>query len=133
MMNKVLYYMGLICDVLFLIMVCVLLPIILKSGWQGILFLVVTVIYFFIRLLTLILGKEKIEKIKGYLILIIALFFYMGIIFTRIMLVTVHTSSLYQLSMKYCQNNFFLISITMICITLNTILILSWKEKKKAV
>lgn len=128
-MNKILYYMGLISEVLFLIMVIFLLPFIIKSDWQGRMFLSVSFVFIALRLFVLLARKAVVQKNVIYNILIVALTCYLGIIFTRVMLIQLHPSVLYELSIEYCQNNFFLISITMICIILNTIMLLFVKEE----
>ena len=129
-MNKtVLYYMSLISQILFLVMTSILVPLILKSSWQGLMFLTTVLIYIGIRLFMIVTRKKIVEKVPIYNILTIALTFYLGIIFTRIMLVELSSNVLYDLSMEYCRNNFFLISITMICVILNTIILLFLKEE----
>lgn len=131
-MNKtVLYYMSLISQILFLVMTSILVPLILKSSWQGLMFLTTVLIYIGIRLFMIVTRKKIVEKVPIYNILTIALTFYLGIIFTRIMLVELSSNVLYDLSMEYCRNNFFLISITMICVTLNTIILLFLKEENE--
>ncbi len=129
-MNKILYYMSLISEVIFLIMVCFLFPYLLQTGFAGILFLGTVIIYIVIRLFMILTKKKIMEKVNFYNFLTIMLTFYLGIIFTRIMLVQFHPSALYELSMDYCRNNFFLISLTMICIILNTIILLFIKDDK---
>ena len=110
-MNKtVLYYMSLISQILFLVMTSILVPLILKSSWQGLMFLTTVLIYIGIRLFMIVTRKKIVEKVPIYNILTIALTFYLGIIFTRIMLVELSSNVLYDLSMEYCRNNFFLIS-----------------------
>lgn len=128
MMNKVLYYMSLISEILFLIMVSFLLPIIFKIGFFGILFLATVLILIGLRLFMIITRKRIVEEVKIYNILTIALTFYLGIVFTRILLVELHSSALYDLSMEYCRNNFFLLSLTMICMIFNTIILIFTKE-----
>ncbi len=131
-MNKtVLYYMSLISQILFLVMTSILVPLILKSSWQGLMFLTTVLIYIGIRLFMIVTRKKIVEKVPIYNILTIALTFYLGIIFTRIMLVELSSNVLYDLSMEYCRNNFFLISITMICVILNTIILLFLKEENE--
>jgi len=129
LMNKVLYYMSLISEVLFLIIVCLLLPLILKSEFPGLLFLVTVLIFIGLRLFMIITKNSIVQEVKIYNILTITLTFYLGIIFTRIMLVYFQSSALYELSMDYCRNNFFLLSLTMICMILNTIILIFTKEK----
>ena len=129
MTNKVLYYMGLMSEGVFLIMMFVLLPTILDTGIIGFVFLGITFVYIIMNLFSLLKKKNIIENSKSYSILNIALTFYMGIIFTRIMLVKFSPSVLYTLSMTYCRNNFFLISITILCIVLNNIMLLLIKKE----
>lgn len=129
-MNKILYYMSLISEVIFLIMVCFLFPYLFQTGFAGILFLSTVIIYIGIRLFMILTRKRILEKVNFYNFLTIMLTFYLGIIFTRIMLVQFSSNALYELSMEYCRNNFFLISLTMICIILNTIILLFIKEDK---
>ncbi len=129
-MNKTLYYMSLISEVIFLIMVCFLFPYLFQTGFAGILFLSTVIIYIGIRLFMILTRKRILEKVNFYNFLTIMLTFYLGIIFTRIMLVQFSSNVLYELSMEYCRNNFFLISLTMICIILNTIILLFIKEDK---
>ena len=121
--------MSLISEVLFLIMVCLLLPLILKSEFPGLLFLVTVLIFIGLRLFMIITKNSIVQEVKIYNILTITLTFYLGIIFTRIMLVYFQSSALYELSMDYCRNNFFLLSLTMICMILNTIILIFTKEK----
>lgn len=128
-MNKVLYYMSLISEILFLIMVSFLLPLLLQIGFVGILFLVTVLILIGLRLLMIITRKKVVQEVKIYNILTIALTFYLGIIFTRILLVKLQSSVLYELSMVYCRNNFFLLSLTMICMILNTIILVFIREE----
>lgn len=128
-MNKVLYYMSLISEILFLIMVSFLLPLLLQIGFVGILFLVTVLILIGLRLFMIITRKKVVQEVKIYNILTIALTFYLGIIFTRILLVKLQSSVLYELSMVYCRNNFFLLSLTMICMILNTIILVFIREE----
>ena len=128
-MNKVLYYMSLISEILFLIMVSLLLPLIFKIGFSGVLFLVTVLILIGLRLLMIITRKKIVQEVKIYNILTIALTFYLGIIFTRILLVELQSNLLYELSMEYCKNNFFLLSLTMICMVLNTIILIFTREE----
>lgn len=82
----------------------------------------------------MIVSKNNIAKhVKIYNILMIVLTFYLGIIFTRIMIVRFSSSILYELSMTYCKNNFFLIALTMICVILNTIILLLTENEKKSI
>lgn len=121
--------MSLISEVLFLIMTLILLPIIVKSGFSGGLFITTVIIYIGIRLFMMITKQKTLKKVAIYNILTISLTFYLGIIFTRIMVTELSPNILYELSMDYCRNNFFLISLTMICMILNTIILLFSKEK----
>ncbi len=121
--------MGLISEVLFLLMVIFLLPYILKSSWQGIFFLMMVLAFIGISLFIFLTKKSFVEKTNSYNIFTIALTFYLGIIFTRIALVKLSSSILYDVSIVYCKNNFFLLSVTMICVILNTI-VLAMTEKK---
>ena len=130
-MNKVLYYMSLISEALFLIMVLILLPFIVKSGFSGGLFITTVMIYSSIRLFMIIAKQKVLQKVTLYNILTITLTFYLGIIFTRIMVTKLNANILYELSMDYCKNNFFLIALTMICMILNTIILLFSKDARK--
>ena len=129
-MNKILYYMSVISQALFLIMVIILLPYILDSSWPGIMFLAVTIFYIGLCLIILLKARKKMQTATSYHILNIALAFYLGIIFTRILLVKLQPSVLYELNMTYCKNNFFLLSITMICVILNTFMLLIMRRKR---
>ena len=128
-MNKILYYMGLISEVLFLLMVIFLLPYILKSNWHGIIFLIMVLIFIGLSLFIFLAKRDFARQSKSYNIFSIVLTFYLGIIFTRIMLVKLSPSILYDINITYCQNNFFLISITMLCAILNTIVLGMMKTK----
>lgn len=121
--------MSLISEILFLIMVSFLLPLLLQIGFVGILFLVTVLILIGLRLFMIITRKKVVQEVKIYNILTIALTFYLGIIFTRILLVKLQSSVLYELSMVYCRNNFFLLSLTMICMILNTIILVFIREE----
>lgn len=129
-MNKILYYMGLISEVLFLLMVLFLLPYILRSSWKGIFFLIMVLIFIGISLFIFLSRRNFAKESKAYNIFTIALTFYLGIIFTRIMLVKLSSSILYAISITYCENNFFLLAITMLCVTLNTTVLVMMKHEK---
>ena len=121
-MNKILYYMGLISEVLFLLMV-------IFSNWHGIIFLIMVLIFIGLSLFIFLAKRDFARQSKSYNIFSIVLTFYLGIIFTRIMLVKLSPSILYDINITYCQNNFFLISITMLCVILNTIVLGMMKTK----
>ncbi len=121
--------MGLISEVLFLLMVIFLLPYILKSNWHGIIFLIMVLIFIGLSLFIFLAKRDFARQSKSYNIFSIVLTFYLGIIFTRIMLVKLSPSILYDINITYCQNNFFLISITMLCVILNTIVLGMMKTK----
>lgn len=132
-MNKVLYYMGLISEVLFLIMTLFLLPLILKTGFSGFFFLITVLIFILLRLFMIVSKTHIVKEEKIYSILMIVLTFYLGIIFTRILLVYFFSSSIYELSMTYCRNNFFLVALTMVCIILNTIVLCELEDDRKSI
>lgn len=132
-MNKVLYYMGLISEVLFLIMTLFLLPLILKTGFSGFFFLITVLIFILLRLFMIVSKTHIVKEEKIYSILMIVLTFYLGIIFTRILLVYFFSSSIYELSMTYCRNNFFLVALTMVCIILNTIVLCELEDDRKRI
>ena len=67
MTNKVLYYMGLMSEGVFLIMMFVLLPTILDTGIIGFVFLGITFVYIIMNLFSLLKKKNIIEILKAIL------------------------------------------------------------------
>ncbi len=133
MLAKIIYRLRLIASIVYIIFIYFLLSIIFESGWQGIIFLVLSLVFLMATLLSLLSHKEIFKKTISYNIVIIASVVYLGIItFRCLQVVNEYNSALYSLNMEYCKTNFIILSFVLIGILLNTmVLFLSDNTKQK--
>ena len=124
MIKKVIYYGRIVCFILYLLMVFFMLPYIYQSGWPGILFLVMLVLFVSSTLWSLLSNRAIFKEMVSYNLIIIALTLYFAVITARLLLdPRLQISTLYTVNIEYCQTNFIILSFVMLGIVLNTIIL----------
>lgn len=136
MIKKVIYYGRIVCFILYLLMVFFMLPYIYQSGWPGILFLVMLVLFVSSTLWSLLSNRAIFKEMVSYNLIIIALTLYFAVITARLLLdPRLQISTLYTVNIEYCQTNFIILSFVMLGIVLNTIILYLnsefFEQKKK--
>ncbi len=121
--KKILYGIRIITNILYLVLFIYMLPYIYNASWQGILFLGTTFLYIGMTLWTLLSKKKVYQETISYNLIMICVFCYFTLITVRILIDPRLESNLYVLNMEYCRNNFFLLSLILIGVILNTILL----------
>lgn len=132
-LTKIIYGLRLIASFLYVVLIYLLLNIIFESGWQGMVFLILSLAFIVVTLVTLLSHKEIFQKTISYNIVIIAAVVYLAIVVVRCLeAVHQYNSNLYILNMEYCKTNFIILSFVLIGILLNTmVLFLSDNETKQ--
>ena len=136
MIKKVIYYGRIVCFILYLLMMFFMLPYIYQSGWPGILFLVMLVLFVSSTLWSLLSNRAIFREVVSYNLIIIALTLYFAVITARLLLdPRLQISTLYTVNIEYCQTNFIILSFVMLGIVLNTIILYLnsefFEQKKK--
>ncbi len=136
MIKKVIYYGRIVCFILYLLMMFFMLPYIYQSGWPGILFLVMLVLFVSSTLWSLLSNRAIFKEMVSYNLIIIALTLYFAVITARLLLdPRLQISTLYTVNIEYCQTNFIILSFVMLGIVLNTIILYLnsefFEQKKK--
>ena len=136
MIKKVIYYGRIVCFILYLLMMFFMLPYIYQSGWPGILFLVMLVLFVSSTLWSLLSNRAIFKEMVSYNLIIIALTLYFAVITARLLLdPRLQISTLYTVNIEYCQTNFIILSFVMLGIGLNTIILYLnsefFEQKKK--
>ena len=113
-----------------------MLPYIYQSGWPGILFLVMLVLFVSSTLWSLLSNRAIFKEMVSYNLIIIALTLYFAVITARLLLdPRLQISTLYTVNIEYCQTNFIILSFVMLGIVLNTIILYLnsefFEQKKK--
>lgn len=129
--KKILYGIRIVSNILFLILLILMLPYIYQSSWQGVLFFSVVLIYIGILLWTLLTKKKSYQETMSYNLIMICIFFYFALVTFRILCDVRIQSDLYMINIDYCKNNFFLMSLIIIGMILNTILLSIAEEEPK--
>lgn len=129
--KKILYGIRIVSNILFLILLILMLPYIYQSSWQGVLFFSVVLIYIGILLWTLLTKKKIYQETMSYNLIMICIFFYFALVTFRILCDVRIQSDLYMINIDYCKNNFFLMSLIIIGMILNTILLSIAEEEPK--
>ena len=132
-LTKIIYGLRLIASFLYVVLIYLLLNIIFESGWQGMVFLILSLAFIVVTLVTLLSHKEIFQKTISYNIVIIAAVVYLAIVVVRCFeAVHQYNSNLYILNMEYCKTNFIILSFVLIGILLNTmVLFLSDNETQQ--
>ena len=106
-LTKIIYGLRLIASFLYVVLIYLLLNIIFESGWQGMVFLILSLAFIVVTLVTLLSHKEIFQKTISYNIVIIAAVVYLAIVVVRCLeAVHQYNSNLYILNMEYCKTNF---------------------------
>ncbi len=123
-LTKIIYGLRLIASFLYVVLIYLLLNIIFESGWQGMVFLILSLAFIVVTLVTLLSHKEIFQKTISYNIVIIAAVVYLAIVVVRCLeAVHQYNSNLYILNMEYCKTNFIILSFVLIGILLNTMVL----------
>ena len=123
-LTKIIYGLRLIASFLYVVLIYLLLNIIFESGWQGMVFLILSLAFIVVTLVTLLSNKEIFQKTISYNIVIIAAVVYLAIVVVRCLeAVHQYNSNLYILNMEYCKTNFIILSFVLIGILLNTMVL----------
>ena len=132
-LTKIIYGLRLIASFLYVVLIYLLLNIIFESGWQGMVFLILSLAFIVVTLVTLLPHKEIFQKTISYNIVIIAAVVYLAIVVVRCLeAVHQYNGNLYILNMEYCKTNFIILSFVLIGILLNTmVLFLSDNETQQ--
>ena len=121
--KKVLYYIGQICILVILLFTIELLPLILKSSWQGVLLITTLTIFLMVRLYFYLPGNQQLTKMPIYNILIIIITLYFLIIYFRIFIaIDFKRYLLNEISIEYCKTNFLILSCSLSGVVINSIL-----------
>ncbi len=121
--QKGLYYTGQICVLIILFLVIQLLPLIFKSSWQGIIFIVTLTIFLMVRLYFYLPENRGLTKMAMYNVLILVITLYFFIIYYRIFdAIDFKRYLLSEVSIEYCKTNFIILSCALFGVIGNSIL-----------
>ena len=121
--KKVLYYIGQICILIILWLIIELLPLVLKSSWQGVLLITALTIFLMVRLYFYLPGNQQLTKMPIYNILIIIITLYFLIIYFRIFIaIDFKRYLLNDISIEYCKTNFLILSCSLFGVVINSVL-----------
>ena len=132
-LKTVLYASRITSNIFYLILFIWMLPYIYDASWQGLLFIGTTIIYVGLTLWTLLKKKPIFKETISYNLIMVAVFFYFLLVTLRVLFDPRLQSTLYTLNMEYCRNNFFLLSIILIGMSLNTVLLALIESDKEEV
>lgn len=127
MIKKIVFYISIISFVLLAILVFEMLPFIYESGFCGILFLIFIIITFICELFMLIFNKRLIKKSFLNNIFIIIAVMYVSFLYYNIYS---SSNNLYDASINYLKNNYFVLSMLFLFIILDMIINLVYDKKK---
>lgn len=105
MIKKIIYDISIISLVILTFITSQMLPIIYKTSFQGLIYLISVVGLLIFEITELIVSKKNIKKTYSYNILIISITIYLGIIYC-----TIYNNNALN-SVKYYKDNFLIISI----------------------
>ena len=119
-MKKITYYLRIILFILYLITIFLLIDNLYKSNFFSITYFTLNLIYSFIAILSILSKKKIFKEIISYNILNIGIYLYTIMLYY----ITYSNSKLDILSTEiYFRNNFILISILLIGITIYTLIL----------
>ena len=125
----ILYWIRIFLTIVYIGLLFFLLSNILNAGWQGNLFLMLSICFVGITLFSLIKKNQSIKTNKVYNLLSIGTICYAFLIYVRLCLDDrVKLTMIYQLDMTYFKNNYLFLSLILLGIISYTILFL-WEEK----
>ena len=127
MIKKIVFYISMISFVLLTILVFEMLPFIYESGVCGILFLIFIIITFICELFMLIFNKRLIKKS-----FLNNMFIIIAVMYVSFLYYNIYSSSnnLYDASINYLKNNYFVLSMLFLFIILDMIINLVYDKKK---
>ena len=127
----VIYDVRLFAMILFLVLLLLLLPNILRSGWQGLLFLGLSILLVGISLSMLLLKNKFSVNRFSYNLLYIGMVGYLVLIVCRLFLdARVKMTMIYELDMTYFQTNYLILSFILVGIILYSVLLVLEERRK---
>lgn len=128
MIKNIIYAISIISLCFITYLFVQMLPIIVQSGWQGIIFFFSTILLLITELIIL-LDKNQVKEFYSYNIFIILLAMYLSLIYYKIYSINPTSISLYyNIDIKFCQRNYLIITIAFIMTICHVYLLR--KEKK---
>ena len=119
MIKKMIYIISIISIVLLTFLLLEMLPFIFESGFSGISLFILFMIILILELYLLIFDHKLLKKSWTYNMLIILVTMYVSFIYYKIYTVTELTSSLYEINIRYCRDNFTILSVMFLFILSN--------------
>lgn len=128
--KSILYKVRIFSTIVFLVLLLFLVPNILNSGWQGLLFLILSLILIGVSLYTMLLKNNLMIDQIPYNLLYIGMVSYLFLISYRLLFDSrVKLTMIYEIDMTYFKVNYLILSFIIIGIILYTILF-TLEEKK---
>lgn len=122
--TRVIYYLRIVSNILFMVMPILLIPNIVNSGIEGIIFVIFYFLFVVINLYTILSQKKKYKENICYNILNICLFGYTFFLISRIYLdKSLLLDSIYEANLAYFKNNYLILSTLILGIIFNAIII----------
>lgn len=119
------FLLRILSTFLSLIFVILLLPNILKAGWQGSLFLLVFTSFVGLTLWMMLSKNEKVCKSLSFNGLYVASVLYLGLIFSKLFFdQRVKLTMIYEINMHYFENNYLVLSVILLGIIIHGIALL---------
>lgn len=131
MIKKIIYSISLISLVFLTFLTVEMLPLIFRSNWQGIMYLVSVVLILIFELYMLFNNKKALKKCLSYNTFIILVTMYVSIVYYKIFSNTVNSLFLYDIDISYCKDNYLYLSFALCLIIFNLILLVFDTKKKE--
>lgn len=131
MIKKIIYSISLISLVFLTFLTVEMLPLIFKSNWQGIMYLVSVILILIFELYMLFNNKKALKKCLSYNTFIILVTMYVSIVYYKIFSNTVNSLFLYDIDISYCKDNYLYLSFVLCLIIFNLILLVFDTKKKE--
>ncbi len=125
------YGIRLFAMILFLVLLLLLLPNILRANWQGFVFLGLSIVLVGISLGMLVLKNKVANSSFSYNLLYIGMVGYLFLIVCRLFFdVRVKMTMIYELDMTYFKTNYLILSFILIGIILYSVLLIVEERRK---
>lgn len=128
MIKRIIYALSILCLVLITIITKNMLPLIFRTKYPGIIFLIFTIILFVCELYALLKYKKALKKNVSYNLFVVLTTMYMAIVYYRIY--SIDANVLYSFDLKYLRLNYIVLSLALIMIIIDLYLgIKDYKQK----
>ncbi len=132
MIKKAIYFISIISISFLTFLVLEMMPLIFESNWQGKFFLFTIILFIIVELYLVIKEKSLVKKSWSYNIFLILATMYVSLIYYKIYSITPQTSSIYEINITYCKNNYLILGIIFIFIIINIFVIKSVNKEEKS-